>query len=962
MSELSSRIAALTPQQREALMARLRRDAPAQRLTESGIARHPQAAYPASSAQQRMWFLHKLNPSSAAYNGSTAWRITGALDLRALAQSLSEIVRRHEVLRTRFEDRGGTLFQVPAPAAPLELEVVDIQHVADDDGAVRRLLLERGDQPFDLSAGSLFRAAVFRLGPDRHVLLLTAHHVVSDGESIAPLTRELSLLYSALSSGREPRLAPLSIQYGDYAVWEQRRLAAGDLDPDLSYWRDQLRGAAPIDLAPRGRGASARGAGVERLSLGPELSRAVRGVSRDTNGTLFMVLLAAFDVLLYRLTGQADVAVGSPVANRGRAELEPLIGFFVNLLVFRARLSPTMRMAELLDQVRRGTLQAIEHQAVPFERLVEDLSPDRDPSEVPLAKVAFSLQTLTFDSLQLARLTVAHLDLHEEKTRFDLELHAWDKPGEIELVAVFDTAVLGSAEARGVLRQFVRVLEQVTGNTDIALDDITLLSPAEQDTIVHASIAPPRNYPQDATLGELFLRAAAAHPAAVAIEDGAKRWTYAEFAGRAASVAAALRDAGVQPGTCVGLWMERSADLIATLVGISLAGAAYVPLELAQPAERAAGALSDTQARILITDADSRATAPAGPWRVLVAGELFTGTAAPTAAPGVRSSDLAYVLYTSGSTGRPKGVAVPHRAVVRLVFETNYVTLGSNTVMAQVATTAFDAATFEVWGALLHGGRLVVVPKAVAVSPAALGTYLQRTGVNTMFLTTALVHQIGREAAGALAAVDMVLFGGEAVDPRWIAAIQRTGAPRRFVHVYGPTENTTFSTFHPVPPVQPTSDTIPIGRPIGHSSCFVLDGTGALSPTGVAGELYVGGDGLAIGYVGAPRLTAERFVPDPFSGSAGARLYRTGDIVRWVEPGAIEFIGRRDGQVKLRGFRIELGEIEAALAAAPAVGAGVVVVHGTGENGRLIGYLSWSPGAAGEISAVRQYLKDRLPA
>ena len=963
MDSISRRISALTPAQRQALLARLKvdRDAAAGRAVE-GIPRLSRPRYPVSFAQEQMWFLHRLEPDGCAYNGSTALRLTGPLDVDALEGSLAAIVDRHEILRSTFEERDGQVFQVPGRGA-FQLERVELTGLASTDAAVRDLLLERAGRPFDLAAGPLFRGSVVRRAGDEHVLLLTAHHIVSDGWSIDPLVHELSVFYAALVSGQPATLPPLPIQYGDYAAWERGRWERNELAEQLAYWQTQLHGAEATIVTPdrpRSSIASRRGR-TERLALSAPLSAAIRSLSRETGTTLFMTMLAAFTLLLRRYTGQSDICVGTPIANRAQHELEPLIGFFANLVALRTTVTPGLRFRDLLQRVREVALGAYEHQALPFAKLVEELSPTRDGNQNPFARVAFAVQAATFDTLRLSGVTSATFDLDEETTRFDIELHAADRRDGIELSTYYGSDLFERQSIARLLTHFVQVLEAVTANPDVRVADVSLLPAEERARTISSGVGRPAEYPPEATLASVFATVAARHAAAIAIVDGDARVTYADLASAAHRLAHVLRSEGVGPNVAVGIWQDRDARLITTVVGIVTAGGAYVPLDPRQPSARAAAAWADAGVRVVVTTDALTATVPDGPWQV-VSYETALNHPGRSAGAAGRPDDLAYVLFTSGSTGRPKGVAVPQRAVLRLVCGTDYVSLGPGTVIAQAATAAFDAATFEIWGALLNGGRLVIVPTDVTLAPSAFGAYLQRSGVTTLFLTTALIHQIGAQAPSALNSVDDVLFGGEAVEPRWIALIKAAGGPRRLLHVYGPTETTTFASWFPVETVGATAATIPIGGPIADTELYVLDDTGAIAPVGVPGELHIGGIGLAHGYIGVGRLTAERFVPDGVSGSVGARLYRTGDIVRWVRPGVLDFVGRRDGQIKLRGHRIELTEIEAALRAIEGVAAAVAIVDGTGESRRILGYVAPRESTSLDGAALRVHLQATLPA
>ncbi|MCC7416298.1 MAG: amino acid adenylation domain-containing protein [Acidobacteria bacterium] len=958
----------LSEADRGRLAARLaagRRAAAGQRIP----AREAGAPAPLSFGQQQLWFLNRVAPGSG-YGIALALPLEGPLDPGALRQAIAAIVDRHETLRTVFvEDAAGARQHVLAPGArgrPLEL-ALPLEDVSGEppDAAARRAAEARAafaDQRFDLASGPLFLARLLRYSDRRHDLLLSFHHIVADGWAVGVFARELAAAYAALVDGRPLDLPPLPIQYGDFAAWQRAHLQGEVLERELAFWRGQLAGAAVVELAPdrpRPSAPTFRGA-AERVAVPASLAGALRDLARHERVTLYSVLLGALKALLFRCTGQSDLAIGTPMANRTRPEVEHLIGLFANSVVVRSRVQPAMTFREVLAREHDASIAAVEHQDLPFERLVQDLAPVRDLGRNPLFQIAFNLLDGTGAPPVAGPLRFLPLQGLTENTRFDLEVHAVDRGDAIGIDFLYATDLFERETMARLQRSYLRLLAAAADQPDAPIGTLAVLGEGARSEILAAGRAD-SPYPREATLAELFDAAAARFGGAIAIEDGSTRWTYTEAAQRARRLAVALRAAGIGPNAPVGVWLERGAPLVTTLVGVALAGGAYVPLDPGQPPGRAAAVLADTGTRVIVTREALAATVPDGAWQV-IALESLEGAAIEPLAPRGAATDAAYILFTSGSTGRPHGVGVPQRAVVRLVCGANYVELGPATVMAQCATAAFDAATFEIWGALLHGGRLVVVPTDVAVSPGALAAYLQRTGVTTMFLTTALIHQIGRELPAALAGVDTVLFGGEAVAPRWIAAIRAAGGPRRLVHVYGPTETTTFATWSEIAGVNPDDATIPIGGPISQTACHVLDAGGELSLLGVPGELHIGGDGLADGYLGAPRLTAEKFVPDAFGGVPGARLYRTGDQVRWRRPGVIDFLGRRDGQIKLRGFRIELGEVEAALASAPGVGGSVVVVDGEGPARRLIGYVVPLSGAGLDPAAIREAVKAQLPA
>jgi amino acid adenylation domain-containing protein len=960
MDDLSRQIASLSPQQRAALQRRLR----SRQVRNSGIQpRDSSAPAPLSFAQQRLWFLHHLDPDDPCYNTGGSLRILGPLDVGALEASVNEVVRRHETLRTTFPSVDGRPIQVIHPSVVVPLNVVEASGhgTADREAEARRLAQEDRRRPFRLGDAPLVRALLVRLDDMDHVLVVTMHHIVADAWSFGVLSRELSTLYAAFGEGRPSPLSDLPIQYADFAVWQRNEL----LDEQLAYWRGQLVGVNPLNLPtdrPRGAVRTSRGA-VERRSISLERTNALNALSRRAGATPFMTLLAAFDVLLARYTGHEDVAVGSPIANRTRRETEPLIGCFVNMLVLRTDVSGDPTFLELLGRVRETALSAFSNQNVPFEKLVEELRPERTLSYNPLFQVAFAMQNATDDAVALRGLATTPFDLEGADARFDIELHIVENDEGVDASFVYSTDLFEADTIARFADQYAALLEAVVASPGRSLSTLDLLTDAERAQLERWT-ATLRQYPE-AAIHELFEAQVASRPDATAVVYGDEALTYAELNRKANRLAHVLRKRGVAPGALVGLMVERSIDMIVGMLGILKVGGAYVPLDTTYPADRLAFMVSDTKARVLLTHQRllDRVNVD-GVDAICLDRDLEVSVEGDDRnPPRVGTPDQrACVIYTSGSTGRPKGVELPHRGVARLVLGTNYMSLGPHSRVAQASNAAFDATTFEVWGALLTGGQLIGVSKDVVLSPAALAAELRKGRINTLFLTTALFNQMAREAPGAFATLDEVAFGGEAVDPSCVREVLVHGAPRRLVHLYGPAENTTLATWHLVQDVPERAATVPIGRPVAATEVYVLGPRGELVPIGTPGELYVGGDGLARGYLNRPELTAEVFVPNPFSRVPGARLYRTGDLVRWNSSGAIEFLGRIDQQVKIRGFRIEPAEVEAHVREHAAVRDATVVVRDLPGIGRsLVAYVVAADDRPDALRAIRSHLKDRLP-
>jgi amino acid adenylation domain-containing protein len=914
---------------------------------------------PLSFAQDRLWFLYSLEPESPFYNIPTALRLTGALDVGALERAVGEIVRRHEALRTTFQERGGQVVQVIVPFSGFTVAVEDV--AGADEAEVRRRAAQDAARPFDLATGPLFRATLLRRGPEEQVLLLCLHHIIGDGWSMGVLFRELSALYEAYREGRDSPLPELPVQYADYAVWQRRALRGERLDRHLAYWRERLAAAPALLELPTDRARPAvqsyRGAS-ERFEIPANLVQRLQARGRAEGATLYMVLLAAFQLLLSRYAGTDDVVVGSPTAGRVRAELEDLVGFFINTLVLRTDLSGDPDFREVLRRVREVTLSAYEHQEVPFERVVEEVHPERSLSRTPLFQVMFVLQNAARAVFGLEGVRAAPLGVETTTAKFDLTLTLAETPQGLSGWLEYATDLFDPATAARMRWHLRVLLEAIASDPGRPVSELPLLDGDERRRVLAEWNATGRAYPRRQCIHHLFEQQAGRTPGAVALRFGGESFTYAELNRRANRLAHHLRRLGVGPEVRVGIMVERSVELLVGLLAILKTGGAYVPLEPGYPAERLLYVLQDSRVPVLLTQERLLDRVPEHGARVVVldrepqAGESTENPCVP-----VEPRNLAYVMYTSGSTGRPKGVATPHGAVVRLVRGAEYLTFAGE-VFLQLAPAAFDASTLEIWGALLNGSRLVVFPPH-APSLEELGDVLRREGVTTLWLTAGLFHQMVESNLKGLAGVRQLVAGGDALS---VAHVRRAlqGIPGcTVVNGYGPTEGTTFTCCHPLRGAGPAGATVPIGAPIANTRAYVLDTRGEPTPVGVPGELFAGGDGLARGYLDRPGLTAEKFVPDPFSGVPGARLYRTGDRVRWLVDGTLEFLGRMDHQVKIRGFRIEPGEVEAVLAAVEGVRDCAVVVREDGGDKRLVGYVALD--GEQSVEGVKQALRGVLP-
>ena len=958
---------AISSDRRKLLSLMLQKEGGAAPSARAIPSRGGEGPWPVSFAQQRLWLLDQLEGGGPAYSVPTAVRLTGRLDAAALRAALSEVARRHEALRTTFAAEAGRPVQLVRPPSAVALPVIDLSRLGAGraEAEARRAAREEAGRGFDLSSGPLLRARLLRLSEEEHVALLNMHHIISDAWSRGVLIGELVRLYEAYAVGRKSPLAELEVQYADYAVWQRDWLRGEALEEQLSYWRRQLEGAPAVtDLPsdrPRPALQSQRGAEY-KFALDGKLSSELKKLSREEGVTPFMLLLAAFKVLLYRYTGQTDLVVGTPIAGRTRAEVEPLIGFFVNTLALRTDLSADPSFVELLGRARETCLGAYAHQDVPFERLVEELQPERSLAHAPLFQVMFGLQNTPQAETRLPGVTLSQFEVERATAKYDLTLMMAEGEGGLSASFEYSTDLFDATTIRRMSDNFGVLLAGVAADPGRRLSELPLLTNEERRRLLVEFNDTAREYPRHLCAHQLFEEQVRRAPDSVAVAGDGERLTYAELNARANRLARRLRRLGVGPESRVAILLERSPELVVSLLAVLKAGGCYVPLDPAYPEGRLRFMLEDSGAEVLLTDSALSGRLP-GPARTLCLDAARERTEDESDADPrfpVDPSNLAYVIYTSGSTGVPKGISIPHYAINRLVFNTNYVSLGADERIAQASNSSFDAATFEIWGALLHGARLVIVSRDVTLSPRLFAGQIREQKITTLFLTTALFNQMAREAPSAFEGIRNLLFGGEAVEPRWVKEVLSRGAPVRLLHVYGPTESTTYASWHLVEGVPEGGATVPIGGPLSNTRIYLLDRGLRTVPFGVAGELYIGGDGLARGYLGRPGLTAERFVPDPFSGGGGERLYRTGDVCRYRPDGQIEFLGRLDQQVKLRGHRVEPGEVEAALGEHPAVReCAVVVREDVAGDKRLVAYVA-AAGAA-EAGGLREYLRGRLP-
>ncbi|NMO18679.1 amino acid adenylation domain-containing protein [Pyxidicoccus fallax] len=978
MSDISKQLSKLSPKQRELFEALLR-----QRQKQQEAAAPPalrkrsgEGPLPASFAQQRLWLLHQIEGGSAsAYNIAVAVRLNGALVKSALERALKDLVHRHEALRTRFRTgEDGLPLQDIQPDGEHPLTVVDLSGMpeAPREAEARRLATEEGQRPFDLESGPLFRTTLLRLATDRHVLLLSMHHSISDGWSTAVLAQEMAVLYTAYASGRTPMLPPLAVQYSDYSLWQREWLRGPALQTQLDYWRRQLAEVpALLELPtdrPRPSAQTFRGAAV-RVEVGAKLSEAAVALGQRHGATPFMVLLATWQLLLSRYSGQQDVCVGSPIAGRTRPELESLIGFFVNTLVLRSQVSPELSFRELLAQVKATTLAAYEQQDVPFERLVEELRPKRSLSYSPLFQVMFVLQNTPGTEQKLPGLDVEVLRPDVKTTQFDLTLALAESPGGFSGILTYNTDLFDAATAERMVGHYLTLLSEAVRAPDTQVRALSLLSPEESLRMLETGRGPAVATPEDwrQCLHRRFAAQAARTPDATALVCGEQRLSYAELDARANRLAWYLRGQGVGPEVRVGVCAERSPELVVALLGILKAGGAYVPLDPGYPADRLAFMLEDAGLALVLTQRPLVERLGLPGERVLcLDSEAARFESQPReAAPdsGVRPEHLAYVIYTSGSTGRPKGVTVTHANLAHSTFARVAAYPEPMERYLMLSSFAFDSSVAGIFWALSQGGTLVLPVEGAQQEPRHVARTVARERATHLLCSPGLYQFLLAEHAEsrALESLKVAIVAGEAC-PRELVRQHHALLPAALYNEYGPTEASVWCTMHRCS-ADDARPLVPIGRPIPNTAVYLLDASLQPVPAGVPGELFVGGAGVTRGYLNRPELTAERFLADPFSPVPDARMYRTGDRVRLLSDGSLEFLGRVDQQVKVRGFRIEPGEIESVLRQHPAVRDAVVVARQyIGGDTRLVAYVVPKEGHTLETESLRGHVQQHLPA
>ncbi len=924
-----------------------------------------------SFSQQRQWFVEKLDPGQGIHHLPARFHFQGHLVIPVLAASFDEIVRRHEVLRTAFCGTEAGVAPVIAPRLRPALPVVDLESLParERDPEVRRLGEEHARRPFDLTTAPLLHLILLRLAADDHLLVVSLHRSIADDTSLGVLTQEIGTLYEAFLAARSSPLPEPALQYSDFAAWQREWMQGPALEEHLAYWRGQLAGLAPVLELPTDRPRPLRSShrgGSLPIVVEEEAWASLSALARRTGSTRFMVLLALLDVLLQRYTGQDDIAVGSPVTGRHSGQTEELIGPFANTLVLRSDLSGNPRLSELLGRVRETVLAAEAYQALPFERLVDELVPERSLVYASLFQVMLALTPAFSGQIRLPGLTLERLPLDTGAVRFDLTVELGESGGQLAGAFGYDREIFDPPTVARMAENFLTLLRRAEAEAEQPLSEMTLLTAAEWRQLVVEWNQTAAGYPLGACVHQVFEKQADRYPAAPAVITAGERLTYRELEEQANRLANYLLALGVGLEMAVGLCIERSPQVVVAQLAILKAGGFYVPLDPLYPLERLAFLLQDTAASVIVTEEHLVSRLPETNARIVCIDRdwpLISQASDARPQVDVTPENRAYVMYTSGSTGRPKGVEALHRGVVRLNVEAGYARFGPGEVFLQHAPITFDSSTIEIYGALLNGSCVAVLGNS-GTSLEDLAADIALCGVTMVCFTAGLFHQWVDSCLEGLRPMRQVIAGGDVVSPAHVRRLLAEYPDCQFYDGYGPTENTGFTTAHHVAGVDELTGAIPIGRPLGNTTVYVLDPAWQLVPVGAPGELCTGRDGLARGYLNRPELTADRFIPDPFGGCPGARLYRTGDLVCYRPDGILEFLGRRDNQFKIRGFRIEPGEIETALARCPGIlDCAVVLRESARGDRRLVAYIVTgrpAPTSAGMAAFLRQSLPEYL--
>lgn len=920
----------------------------------------------ASFAQERLWFIEALDPQSALYNQLICYRISGEVDPVLLQQSIAEVIRRHIALRTNLFVVDGQVYQRSSSLIP-ELLTIDISDKNEGSALneAARILKELARQPYDLANEPLIRLRLIRLGIDDLLLSLITHHTIMDGWSMGILIKEVTSIYDALAGGLDAKTAlpPVGLQYDQYSIRQRAAYNSGEYAAQLEYWMNRLNGDLPILELPfdhlRPALQTYDGKALT-LVLPSYLKDALQKVGRKEKATLFMTLLSAFIVLLYRYSGQEDIIVGCPIAGRNQFDVEGMIGLCVNTLAIRAAIVPNQSFRELLRHVRSRTLEAYDNQDLPFEKLVENLYVSRSLNVPPVFQTLFQLRNFPAASRAIGGCQIERYELEEVLVKTDLTLEITDTPDGLSCRFEYPVALFDQDAVVRMAGHWQTLLKDIVKDPDKKISYLQLLTEEEKYGMLQMGKGKKSNFPRE-DIASIFEARAREYPNAIAVRHLDEIVTYRQVDERSNSLAGRLREMGVRKGDIVVLFMERSVSMVIAMLATLKAGGAYLPISPGEPESRIDQMLKSVHPRAAITDPGLSSRMEKFMQTVFTVdnGALAKRPFCPEGDLG--SDDLAYVMFTSGSTGTPKGVCIPHRGIARLVLNTDYIQISPEDTVGHLSDPAFDASTFEIWGALLNGATLVVIDKDVALSPPVLKSKIIDGQIDVLFMTTPLFHAIVSEGPSALCGLRFLLVGGEVMDPAHARTFLELCTTTRFANVYGPTENTTFSTCHQMRREDCSSDSIPIGRPIANSDVYILDNAMNPVPVGITGEIYVSGDGVALGYLDSPGLTASKFLPDPYV--PGQMLYKTGDLGKFLPDGTVRFLGRSDTQVKIRGFRVEMGEVTSVMETHPAIRQAVIRPYqGPGGTTSLACYMVKTDRMAEvTIEELRKHAADLLP-